>query len=673
MAESRIYIFLAILLLVTSLYFLLKSDERRSLHSIRYRLSIAIACSLAIWVTFFLVLLNFRAVTVDRFFSLEFIVPTAVSTLLLSITQRIQKMSIDRVSTLFLFRISLLIGSFFVAFSYLSFSFYFHNPKPDLLLFGIAAIFTYCVTFLTFRLYQQLMIDKYNHHLRPSPVLYFFLAFLISNGVIGICFTFLHSYGLGEKSDYFIIEFGTLFLLISTTVLYAEKQYKFKERQLQTINERLRFLAYHDTLTKLYNRSQVMNTLEKLTEGDDPFYVCLIDLDEFKNVNDLLGHHVGDMLLVHATEQLRASVRESDLVGRIGGDEFTVIVYPDPGDDDINAILDSIVHNVSRPLLVDNTEISVTTSIGVARFPKDALSAGDLLKNADIAMYRAKREGKNMYRYYSNSLGIATFQYLQLMQELKEAIPHRELELYYQPRIKADTREIIGFEALLRWNHVRQGQLSPLMFIPLAEESGSIVQIGEWVLKQAVNQVKEWNLKYGTEFMISVNLSLGQLTNNDIVHTVRKLLNQIDFPSRLLELEITESTAMENVEHTIKVMRELHELGVKLSIDDFGTGYSSFSYLKRFQIDRIKIDRSFVRDCTQDEEDRAIIIAILSMAKHLNLKTTAEGVEYEEQLEFLLKNECEEVQGYLFYKPMRAKQLEQEIRWKMLNPQLLEQ
>jgi diguanylate cyclase len=671
MAESRIYIFLAMLLLVTSFYFLLKSDERRSLHSLRYRFAIAIACSLAIWVTFFLVLLNFRAVTVDRFFSLEFVAPTAVSTLLLSITQRIQKKSIDRVSTLFLFQISLLIGSFFVAFSYLSFSFYFRNPKPDLLLFGIAAIFTYCETFLTFRLYQQLMIDKYNHHVRLSPVLYLFLAFLIGNGVIGICFTFLESYGLGGKSDYFVIEFGTLFLLISTTVLYAEKQYKFKERQLQTINERLRFLAYHDTLTKLYNRSQVMNTLEELTEGDDPFYVCLIDLDEFKNVNDLLGHHVGDMLLIHATEQLRASVRETDLVGRIGGDEFTVIVYPDPGADDINSILDSIVHNVSRPLLVDNTELSVTTSIGVARFPKDALSAGDLLKNADIAMYRAKREGKNKYRYYSNSLGIATFQYLQLMQELKEAIPHRELELYYQPRIKADTREVIGFEALLRWNHVRQGQLSPLMFIPLAEESGSIVQIGEWVLKQAVHQVKEWNHKYGTEFMISVNLSLGQLSNSDIVHTVRKLLDEINFPSRLLELEITESTAMVNVEHTIKVMRELHELGVKLSIDDFGTGYSSFSYLKRFQIDRIKIDRSFVRDCIQDEEDRAIIIAILSMAKHLNLKTTAEGVEYEEQLDFLLQNNCEEVQGYLFYQPMRAKQLEEEIHWKMPHPQLL--
>jgi diguanylate cyclase (GGDEF)-like protein/PAS domain S-box-containing protein len=414
--------------------------------------------------------------------------------------------------------------------------------------------------------------------------------------------------------------------------------------------EQIEYQAYHDALTGLPNRllfrDRLTVALAHAKRQQHELVVMFLDLDRFKNVNDTLGHSLGDGLLRVIAERLQSVLREGDTIARMGGDEFTVLLSDLKRTSDAAKIAQKLLDSIAQPVRVEGHELYVTTSIGIAVFPNDGDTAELLLKNADSAMYRAKELGRNSYQLCTPAMNSRAAERLSVENALRRAIAREELLLHYQPLVRLDTREIAGMEALLRWNRPGHGVVSPGTFIAIAEETRMIVPIGEWVLHEACREARARNMP-----RVAVNLSPRQFQQSDLRDVVARALDESGLDPRQLELEITESTAMLNTERSIVTLAELRELGIRIAVDDFGTGHSSLSYLRRFPIDRVKIDREFVAEIDKSRSNRAIVSAIVAMAHGLDLAVTAEGVETEAQVEFLREQKCEEVQGFLFGRP----------------------
>jgi diguanylate cyclase (GGDEF)-like protein len=443
---------------------------------------------------------------------------------------------------------------------------------------------------------------------------------------------------------------------------------------LQDITERkkteeeIRFIAYHDVLTNLPNRKSFYMRLEdKLVQSRgrsgnfrraavQKWALLFLDLDRFKYINDTLGHDVGDELLATVAKRLERSVRESDYVFRLGGDEFTVILTDIIVDTDAGKVAQKIRESVSLPCTIKGHDIYVTASIGISIYPDDGDNVEQLVKNADMAMYVAKDEGRG-YRFFTEEMNRNALERMMLESNLRHALAERQFVLYYQPLVNMQGK-IIGMEALLRWHHPELGVISPAKFIPLAEETGAIVDIGKWVLRTACIQTKRWHTDGFDSLQIAVNLSTRQFKEPDLVATVEEVLEETGLQPAALKLEVTESGIMEEPEKAIEKMHALRAKGIGFSIDDFGTGYSSLGYLKRFPIDTLKIDRSFVIDATTNKGDQEIIKTIIAMAGHLKMGTVAEGVETKEQQEFPSDSGCLAMQGYFFGRPMPSERFE---------------
>ncbi len=422
--------------------------------------------------------------------------------------------------------------------------------------------------------------------------------------------------------------------------------------------DRIHFLAHHDALTGLPNRLSLELRLEQALvdarRHDWKVGVLFIDLDRFKVINDTLGHNIGDKLLIEVARRFTAAVRESDMVARLGGDEF-VIVLPDLENPDAAAHVGlKIISSLLTPICVEEHELHTSPSIGISVYPMDGRNVETILKNADTAMYHAKALGRNNYQFFADEMNRVANERLSLEGRLRQALARQELSLHYQPLVSADETRVIGVEALLRWEPPNEEMIAPDRFIAIAEETGLIVPIGAWVLKEACRQLRAWLDAGVPPLRMAVNLSARQLRNADLLATVSEALADSGIPPHLLELEITESAIMEKPEEAIKVLQALKQRGIKLAVDDFGTGYSSLAYLKLFPIDHLKIDRSFVRDIERDPDDAAIAISTIALAHSLGLKVVAEGVETRDQLLLLQRNGCDEVQGFLFSRPLAA-------------------
>jgi diguanylate cyclase (GGDEF)-like protein len=425
-------------------------------------------------------------------------------------------------------------------------------------------------------------------------------------------------------------------------------------------------LAYYDSLTGLPNRMLLNDRLTlaliRARRKKQALAVMFLDLDNFKTINDTLGHVVGDLLLKEVSERLKRCLREADTVARLGGDEFTILL-PDMGkEEDVIIVAERVLVALKPPCLIGRHELYVTASIGISRYPSDGEDDEALLKHADAAMYRAKEQGKNCYQFFSPAMNVKASERLALGNALRRALERDEFSLYYQPQFDLETGRIVGVEALVRWHHPDWGLVPPGHFIALAEELGLIVPIGAWVLRTACRQNKRWQEASLPSVPVAVNLSHRQFSPNDLVATVRDVLRETALDPRYLELELTESGFMHNKEAIILALREFKALGVRLTIDDFGAGYSSFKHLKVFPIDALKIDRSFIQDIPDDPEDAVIVTAIIAMGHSLRLKVIAEGVETPEQYQFLREKGCDSIQGYYLSSPVSPDVLTQLLR-----------
>ena len=430
--------------------------------------------------------------------------------------------------------------------------------------------------------------------------------------------------------------------------------------------QKLVHLAHYDVLTGLPNRVLFYERLKQaLVQAKRNRWitgVMFMDVDRFKNINDTLGHDVGDELLRQVSRRLAASVRASDTVGRLGGDEFAVVLADLSAPEDASIVAQKIMRNFNEPFRLSGSEIFVTTSIGITLYPDDGTEQEVLIKNADAAMYRAKEEGRNTYRYYTPDMSARALRLLTLEGSLRRALERDEFLLHFQPKVAVATGAVTGIEALLRWSHPSRGLVAPAEFIPVLEETGLIVQASEWVLNAVCRQLAQWR-REGIEVLpVAMNLSAREFLAPDLGRTIKRILQSHAIAPSLLELEITESSLMVNPQEAARTLEYLKGLGVGLAIDDFGTGYSSLSYLKRFPLDALKVDRSFVRDITTDANDAAITLAVISMAHSLGLKVVAEGVEDAAQLEFLARHGCDQVQGYFLARPVDARGAERFLR-----------
>lgn len=426
--------------------------------------------------------------------------------------------------------------------------------------------------------------------------------------------------------------------------------------------EHIRKMAYEDDLTGLPNRRQWQESLATAaarlgTEGGC-FAVMVIDIDRFKLINDSLGHQYGDLFLKDVADRIRLALEGTGtVIARLGGDEFAILVQNECSREALSTMAEEIVHQIQRPYPLHHQDYYVTASVGIAVSPEHGERPDQLLRHADLAMYEIKRQGKNGYRFYQSELNDKLSERLELERDFRQALPRGELELYYQPQVRSSDGMMIGVEALVRWNHARRGMISPAVFIPLAEELALIGELGDWVLREACRQMREWHLNGGPLVPVSVNLSSQQFYQPNLDEHIAGILRETELAPQYLDLEITESMMMD-VEVSTEILNRLSALGVRISLDDFGTGYSSLSYLKHFPIHKLKIDRSFIRDITESESDRAIVATIISMAEHLKLDIIAEGIETKEQLDILRAQSCREIQGYYFSKPIPAVEIE---------------
>jgi len=422
--------------------------------------------------------------------------------------------------------------------------------------------------------------------------------------------------------------------------------------------QRIKYLAQYDALTNLPNRTLLRDRLQQeLAHADRNRWlvaVVFLDLDRFKVINDSLGHYIGDLLLQAIAQRLIGAVRNGDSVSRQGGDEFVIVVSQIKDNDDVNGIADKLLHVVSRAYDIQGQEITISTSIGISLYPRDGTDIETLMKHADLAMYQAKAVGGNDYRTFSSDMDVGVRERLDLENNLRHALEFEQFYLVYQPQVRLASGRVCGMEALLRWRHPDLGEILPVKFIPLAEETGLILSIGEWVLRRACGQLNAWRRQGFDDLTISVNLSARQLLQKDLVRRISSVLEETGLPAALLDLELTESMLMDNMRDNIAMLRSLRAVGIAIFIDDFGTGYSSLAYLHSLPIETLKIDRSFVRAIASRDGDAPIAKAVIALAHSLKLKVIAEGVETGEQLEFLLRHGCDIIQGYYFSKPLTA-------------------
>jgi diguanylate cyclase (GGDEF)-like protein len=461
----------------------------------------------------------------------------------------------------------------------------------------------------------------------------------------------------------FLILCGTL----SLSVLDARMESKTAQMasSLREANAELQHLVLHDTLTKLPNRllleDRVQQAIAECQRASSHCAVLFVDLDRFKTLNDSLGHFAGDTVLRAVAERLRTSVRHEDTVSRLGGDEFVVLLRHVANPEDAADVARKIIDALARPIVLNGHELRIGSSVGISVFPDHGEDSGRLIANADAAMYHVKKSGRSNFAFFAREMSTYFPKRLALESELRAGIEKKQFVLHYQPKVDMRTGRIMGMEALVRWQHPLKGMVQPSDFIPFAEETGLIVPLGNWVLQEACEQARAWQKRGIRDLVMAVNISGVQFQQRDLVENVADALEKSGLKAPFLELEITEGVVMENAPSAIVMLEELHRMGVGLSIDDFGTGYSSLNYLKRFPIDKLKIDQSFIRDLSVDADDAAIVRAIIAMAHGLRLRVVAEGVENEGQLDFLRSLDNDEYQGFLYSKPLPAREVERRL------------
>ncbi|WP_245754899.1 putative bifunctional diguanylate cyclase/phosphodiesterase [Pelosinus propionicus] len=456
-----------------------------------------------------------------------------------------------------------------------------------------------------------------------------------------------------------------LFIIFNIKLRNIVRKRTFRlEKKFSELKEKkkiIRRLAYYDILTNLPNRLYIQNMLSAKAvasqKGENEFAVVFIDLDDFKRINDAMGHAVGDDFLKMVTQRILSCLRNNDIIARIGGDEF-ILLLPNLDKEETTLAIEKVINAIKEPWPYRESLYYLSASAGITFSPQNGQLFDDLIKTAAMALYEAKRQGKNRFDFFTETMQVRSIDRLQLEMDLHQAIyEHSGLVLHYQPQISYDGT-IIGVEALVRWNHPTKGLLFPDAFIPLAEETGLIIPLGDWVILTACRQNMQWQKSGYPPVRISVNLSVKQFQNPHLLQNIQSILQKTDLPPHLLELEITETVAIRNAELTLSLLNSLRSIGVRLALDDFGVGYSSFMYLKSFPIDILKIDKSFIRDITLNQESQAIIQAILQVAKSLRFKVVAEGVETSEQLASLKKLDCPIMQGYLFSRPIPADKMD---------------
>jgi len=418
----------------------------------------------------------------------------------------------------------------------------------------------------------------------------------------------------------------------------------------------LKYQANHDALTNLPNRTLFKDRLSQAIisakRNNEKFALLFIDLDQFKKINDSLGHHIGDEVLIEAAKRLQSAIRDIDTLSRLGGDEFTVILKDIKDVQSAAKVSQKIIDAMNVPIQSTLHKLHITSSIGISIYPDDATGDSNLIKYADAAMYKAKEEGRNNYQFYSSDMTAFAFERVVMESSLRVAIKEDEFVVYYQPQVDPITQKVVSMEALVRWQHPSLGLVAPFKFLPIAEESGLIVLIDRMVMKMAMSQFALWHKDGLKPGVLSLNLAMKQLDAKDFLEYLSSTMKELNFNSDWLEFEVTEGQVMNNPEESIKKLNKLHDLGISIAIDDFGTGYSSLSYLKKLPLDKLKIDRSFIKDIPEDEDDIAITKAIIALAQSLNLTIIAEGVETQEQRDFITENGCELIQGYFYHKPL---------------------
>lgn len=446
----------------------------------------------------------------------------------------------------------------------------------------------------------------------------------------------------------------------------------FDLSQHKHVDALLQQLRTFDGLTGLPNRESWLSMLDQAVNNNasnnHQFSILELDLDRFKVLNDSLGHNIGDKVLIEASKRIKKCTRRYDIVARPSGNRFSVLLADNISPQDIGNICEKLITSFSRPFELDNVVVHITASIGIAIYPTDGDNSKTLMMAAESALYSAKADGRNIYKYYAQEMNESGRQLFRLERLLRNALSNNEFSLVYQPQISAQDDSLVGVEALIRWKNPELGQISPVQFIPIAEETGLIVPIGEWVMETALNQCRQWKEEFSCEIPVAVNLSARQFRRNDLLASVQLALDKCKLPSHLLELEITEGLLMVDPAGAIDIMRGLHYLGVTTALDDFGTGYSSLAYLKNFPLNRLKIDQAFVRDLPENDSDRAIANTVIALGLNLNMEVLAEGVETEAQRDFLKASGCQVFQGYFYSKPLPGEEISAQIKNGQLCP-----
>lgn len=487
------------------------------------------------------------------------------------------------------------------------------------------------------------------------------------NKVVG-SFIFMDEMSYYMNTIYYLrlISAITTILLVLIIVFLIYKLINRYTAELRAQKNILDFQAHHDALTGLPNRILFSDRLEQAAEKakrqGSEFALFFIDLDRFKQINDSLGHEFGDKVLKVISKKLEGVVRREDSISRLGGDEFTILVEDIKNEIDVSTLAQKILSSLSEPIIINEHTLYITTSIGVSIFPNDDTDPSNLLKYADAAMYKAKDEGRNNFQYYSQEMTELAIKRVLMETNLRNAIEKEEFVIYYQPQVNGTTDEIIGMEALVRWQHPTDGLIYPDSFINLAQETGLIVAIDQLVMRSAMTQMTEWYAKGLNPGILALNLAMKQLQEDSCISKLRAMLQETGCKPEWLELEVTEGEIMKNPKNAIEVLNKISSMGIELAVDDFGTGYSSLSYLKRLPIDKLKIDKSFVDGLPDDEEDASIAIAIIALAHSLKLGVIAEGVETKEQKEFLVKNGCDNIQGYYYSKAVPADEMQEMLK-----------
>jgi diguanylate cyclase (GGDEF)-like protein len=466
-----------------------------------------------------------------------------------------------------------------------------------------------------------------------------------------------------------------VWLVIQFMLSHYQRRLNEEERQRKAQEEWMRHQAFHDPVTDLPNRvsftEHLAEAMRRAKRAEWPLALLFLDLDLFKRVNDSLGHDAGDRLLRIAAQRIRGAVREADLLFRMGGDEFTVLLEDVRGPEEAAAVAQRMLEAIAEPVQIDHHEIAVSASIGVALYPRDDVVGERLVKSADTAMYRAKELGRNRYAFFAPEMNERVEHQMKMEAALRRALKNDEFVLHFQPRISAATGGAVGVEALLRWRHPEWGLVEPARFVPVLEETGLILPVGAWVLAEACRHAQTWQAGARAPLRVSVNLSPRQFRSEGLLNSVAGALRASGLRPQLLELELTESLLVENVDYAMDLMHKLKALGTSISIDDFGTGYSSLSYLKRFPIDSLKVDKSFVRDLASSPKDAAIVDAICLLARSLGIGLVAEGVEQAWQADYLSERHCTEMQGYLFSRPLAAEALAEALARPYLLPRAI--